>query len=147
MAHKKSAEEKLNSAKPAYLTEMPPKWVERYGPGNVLIPNPVDFAEELLKIPEGSVATIENLREYIAKKAGATLACPLCSGIFWRITADATEKRRVNGGKLFPYWRLVKADGKLNDKLTHQRALLEAEGIPFTGQRVNLAKVKIFKYA
>jgi alkylated DNA nucleotide flippase Atl1 len=36
-----------------------------------------------------------------------------------------------------PWQRIVRADGSL-PKGDHQRALLEAEGVPFNGRRVNM---------
>ena len=37
-----------------------------------------------------------------------------------------------------PWWRIVRADGSLA-KGAKQRALLEAEGVPFRGKRVDMA--------
>jgi methylated-DNA-protein-cysteine methyltransferase-like protein len=36
-----------------------------------------------------------------------------------------------------PWWRIVRADGSLA-KGTRQRALLDAEGVPFRGERVDM---------
>ena len=36
-----------------------------------------------------------------------------------------------------PWWRVVRADGSLA-KTSRQRALLEAEGVPFRGSRVDM---------
>ena len=41
-----------------------------------------------------------------------------------------------------PWWRVVRADGSLA-KGGRQRALLEAEGVPFTGSRVDLRVARI----
>jgi alkylated DNA nucleotide flippase Atl1 len=41
-----------------------------------------------------------------------------------------------------PWWRVVRADGSLA-KGERQRARLEAEGVPFLGARVDLARVRI----
>lgn len=41
-----------------------------------------------------------------------------------------------------PWWRVVRADGSLA-KGDRQRALLDAEGVPFRGPRVNLAVARI----
>jgi alkylated DNA nucleotide flippase Atl1 len=41
-----------------------------------------------------------------------------------------------------PWWRVVRADGSLA-KGERQRALLEAEGVPFRGTRVDLRVARI----
>jgi alkylated DNA nucleotide flippase Atl1 len=41
-----------------------------------------------------------------------------------------------------PWWRVVRADGSLA-KGARQRALLEAEGVPFVGERVDLVVARI----
>ena len=41
-----------------------------------------------------------------------------------------------------PWWRIVRADGSLA-KGERQRALLEAEGVPFRGERVDMRAARI----
>ena len=41
-----------------------------------------------------------------------------------------------------PWWRIVRADGSLA-KGERQRALLEAEGVPFVGARVDMRVARI----
>jgi methylated-DNA-protein-cysteine methyltransferase-like protein len=41
-----------------------------------------------------------------------------------------------------PWWRVVRADGTLA-KGARQRALLEAEGVPFVGRRVDMRAARI----
>jgi alkylated DNA nucleotide flippase Atl1 len=41
-----------------------------------------------------------------------------------------------------PWWRIVRADGSLA-KGARQRALLEAEGVPFRGERVDMRRARI----
>jgi alkylated DNA nucleotide flippase Atl1 len=41
-----------------------------------------------------------------------------------------------------PWWRVVRADGSLA-KGDRQRALLEAEGVPFRGARVDMAVARL----
>lgn len=48
---------------------------------------------------------------------------------------------RVDAGEA-PWHRVVRADGSLA-KGARQRRLLEAEGVPFRGERVLLAKVRL----
>jgi methylated-DNA-protein-cysteine methyltransferase-like protein len=41
-----------------------------------------------------------------------------------------------------PWWRVVRADGSLA-KGSRQKALLVAEGVPFTGERVEMAIARV----
>lgn len=41
-----------------------------------------------------------------------------------------------------PWWRIVRADGSLA-KGARQRALLEAEGVPFRGDKVDMRAARI----
>jgi alkylated DNA nucleotide flippase Atl1 len=41
-----------------------------------------------------------------------------------------------------PWWRIVRADGSLA-KGRRQRALLEAEGVPFRGERVDMRVARL----
>ncbi len=41
-----------------------------------------------------------------------------------------------------PWWRVVRADGSLTQG-DRQRALLEAEGVPFRGARVDMAGARL----
>ena len=41
-----------------------------------------------------------------------------------------------------PWWRIVRADGSLA-KGERQRALLEAEGVPFRGERVDMRVARL----
>ena len=41
-----------------------------------------------------------------------------------------------------PWWRIVRADGSLA-KGARQRALLEAEGIPFRGEKVDMRAARL----
>jgi methylated-DNA-protein-cysteine methyltransferase related protein len=45
-------------------------------------------------------------------------------------------------GEDVPWWRIVRADGSLA-KGARQRALLEAEGVPFRGERVDMRVARI----
>ena len=61
---------------------------------------------------------VEQIRERLAGDHNADLTCPLCTGIFLRLSAEAAEEDRSRGEKeIAPYWRVVKAGGSLNERL------------------------------
>jgi hypothetical protein len=48
---------------------------------------------------------------------GADVSCPLCTGIFVRISAETAEEDRAAGkARVTPYWRVVTDKGELNEK-------------------------------
>jgi hypothetical protein len=84
-------------------------------------------------MPEGKLTTINEIRATLAKKHGATIGCPITTGIFAWIAANAAEERREKGEKdITPYWRVLKTGGVINEKypggVEAQKKLLEKEG-------------------
>lgn len=110
-----------------------PARMSRFGAGMMLIPTPKLVDELIRKIPKGKLATISELRRKLAADFEADLTCPLTTGIFVRIAAEAAEEDREQGRKrITPYWRVVKDDGSFNPKLpggvAQQTRTLRAEG-------------------
>lgn len=112
------------------------KMVGRWGsrPGDTCaIATPKDIDNFIRKIPKGKLVTINELREAVAKKYKADIACPITTGIFAWISANAAEEERAEGKKdITPWWRVLKGGGELNPKypgdIMQQKAYLEAEG-------------------
>ncbi len=85
------------------------------------------------RVPEGKLITINEIRAALAKKHGATIGCPMTTGIFAWIAANAAEEQRQKGEKdITPYWRTLKSGGVINPKypggVEAQKKLLEKEG-------------------
>ena len=103
------------------------------GRGRMLVPTPMLVAEEIAKVRHGKLLKVSDLRERLAARSGAELTCPLTTGIFINIIAGAAEDDEAAGRKpLAPYWRVVRDDGTLSDKLppgaARQAERLRAEG-------------------
>jgi len=124
---RKSSREKLER-------EGLPKVVDNpRGRGRMLIPNPLDVDALVRQIHKGKLATVDQIRERLAKDSGADLTCPLTTGIFLRIAAEVAEEDASRGEReITPYWRVIKGDGSLNEKLPGgveaQAARLRKEG-------------------
>ena len=129
MASRKSPLQKLFIDRQPVLTDMPIRMIARYGHGKMLVPTPRQVDEIIREIPAGSVRTVSELREELGQRSGSATACPLCTGIFWRLSAEAAPDHPDGPA---PYWRVVKDGGGLNEKLPggledHARRL-EEEG-------------------
>jgi alkylated DNA nucleotide flippase Atl1 len=107
--------------------------VKRVGEGTLLIPHPTNVDAEIRKIRRGKVITQAELRERLARAAGADKACPITTGMFVRIVAEAAEEKlRAGKVRVTPYWRVVREGGRLMEKFpggpAAQAGHLEAEG-------------------
>ena len=85
------------------------------------------------RVPKGKLMTINQIREALASRHGATIACPIVTGISARMVAGAAGDEEDAGRKrVTPYWRTLKSGGELNEKYPGgcdaQRERLEAEG-------------------
>jgi hypothetical protein len=134
MPGKKSWREKLADSKdlPKVVT-LRGKAAAKWGSGTMAIPAPVEIDRLMHSVPKGRVLTTEAMRAFIARKHEATVGCPLTTGIFAWISANAAEEAAAQGArKITPYWRTVKTRGELNPKfpggVEAQRLRLEAEG-------------------
>jgi hypothetical protein len=134
MPKKKTWTEKLNDDKGLpQVQEITDKMSKRWGTGTVVIPAPREVDEIMRKVPEGKLVTINEIRAVLAKKHKATIGCPITTGIFAWIAANAAEERRQKGEKaLTPYWRTLKTGGVINEKypggVEGQKKILEKEG-------------------
>jgi hypothetical protein len=73
------------------------------------------------------------MRTKVARDHHATIGCPITTGIFAWIAANAAEERRAAGKKnITPYWRTLKSGGEVNPKypggIARQKKLLSGEG-------------------
>ena len=131
---RKSWVEKLHdSRRLPKVEEITEKMSKRWGTGTVVIPAPLEVDALMRKVPEGKLVTVNGLREALAKKHNASIGCPMTTGIFAWIAANAAEEQRQNGVEdVTPYWRTLKTGGVLNPKypggLEGLKKLLEAEG-------------------
>ncbi len=134
MPKRKSWFEKLQDSKDLPRVEkITDKMSKRWGTGTVVIPAPMEVDEMMRRVPEGKLITINEIRAALAKKHGATIGCPMTTGIFAWIAANAAEEQRQKGEKdITPYWRTLKTGGVINPKypggVDAQKKLLEKEG-------------------
>ncbi|MEM3672861.1 MAG: MGMT family protein [Candidatus Bathyarchaeia archaeon] len=134
MSKQKSWSEKLKDSKGLPKVEkIIEKMSKRWSSGTVVIPAPMEVDEIMKKVPKGKLITINEIRSTLAKKHKATIGCPMTTGIFAWVAANAAEEQRRKGEKnITPYWRTLKTGGVINKKYPGgaevQKALLEAEG-------------------
>ena len=99
------------------LVPVPPRMHKRFGTGTMLIPRPLDVDAIVRQVRKGKLITQSALGDRLAQQSRADSTCPMTTGIFLRMVAEAAEED-LRGGKkrVTPYWRTIKDDGKLNEK-------------------------------
>jgi alkylated DNA nucleotide flippase Atl1 len=131
---KKSWREKLADDKDfPKVVEITGKMSTRWGTGTVVIPAPREVDEIMRSVPRGRLTTINQIRAQLAKRHGASIGCPITTGIFAGIAARAAGEDAAEGKKaITPYWRTLKVGGVLNEKypggVEGQAEKLRAEG-------------------
>lgn len=135
MKPRKTWQEKLDDSKDLPRVEIIPERMEaRWGEGTFVIPAPKEVNELMRRVPKGKLTTINELRAALAVKYSATIACPITTGIFAWISANAAEETKATrpSARITPYWRTLKTGGILNEKypggVAQQKRLLEEEG-------------------
>jgi hypothetical protein len=134
MPKRKSWREKLADSKGMPKTgRISGKMTRRWGTGTMVIPAPLEVDAIMRRVPEGKLVTISEIRAALAKKHGVNVCCPITTGIFAWIAANAAEESAIDGKKqITPYWRTLKTGGELNPKypggVERLRKLLKAEG-------------------
>ncbi len=132
---KKSWKEKLSDDKGLpRIEQITDKLSPRWGTGTVVIPAPKEVDEFMKKVPRGNVTTINEIREALAKRHHATIGCPITTGIFAWIAANAAAEDAASGAAIItPYWRTLKSGGVVNEKYPGggeaQKKILESEGL------------------
>ncbi len=127
--------DKLNNTKdlPKYFDSSNDKFSRKFGEGRFVIPAPLEVDALMRKVPKGKLTTINELRTALARKHKTDFACPITTGIFSWIAANAADEMARQGRKrITPYWRTIKSDGQINPKypggIEVIRGKLEAEG-------------------
>ena len=135
MKAKKSWREKLADSKDLPKVQpIPDRMAARWGTGSLVIPAPKEVDQLMRAVPKGKLTTINEIRGALASKHNASISCPITTGIFAWISANAAEEVAAlrPSARITPYWRTLKTGGLLNEKypggVARQRQRLRAEG-------------------
>ena len=124
----KPAEPKIVHIKPGWG-----QWQRQFGNGTMLIATPRLIQQLMEKARKGKLLTIGQIRDQLAMDFGTTTTCPLTTGIFARIVAEAANEELESGkSRVTPFWRLIRDDGTLMEKfpggVPAQAKMLRNEG-------------------
>lgn len=88
---------------------------------SMLIPTPLIVDAYIRSIPKGSGTTLQQMRKDLAADYHAEYCCPVTSGIFLRIAAEAAYESYMQGTPLkniTPFWRIIDSRSPTIKKLT-----------------------------
>ncbi|MEM4729354.1 MAG: hypothetical protein QXH42_06315 [Thermoplasmata archaeon] len=91
------------------------RWGTREG-DTVVIPAPIELDELMKRVPEGKLATINQLRAALPKKRGSTIGCPIPTGIFACLAVEAAAELASRRERGKPLLGTPKQGGEIDEK-------------------------------
>ena len=121
MATKKIWTEKLNCDKKPKIKRIDFDFADIPANSNMFIATPLLIDNYVKQISKGKKVTAQTMRKDLAIENKADYTCPVTTGIFLRIVAEAgfEKYQRTNSLKgVTPFWRVVEPNSALAKKLT-----------------------------
>jgi hypothetical protein len=113
--------EKLLAAKEPKVKSIDKAFADIPAHATMLIATPQMIAAYLKQVPKGKAVELTTLRSDLAMEYGAAYTCPVTTGIFLRIVAEAAyelylQQKTLRG--ITPFWRAIKPNSPLAKKLS-----------------------------
>jgi hypothetical protein len=96
----------------------------------MLIPTPKIVDKYIRDIPEGREVSPDRIRKDLAAEYRAETTCPLTTGIFIHIVAEAAYEEYEHGkalNKITPFWRVISKKSPTAKKLSFGTKLLDQQ--------------------
>lgn len=121
MATQKTWTEKLNSDKKPKTKRIDIDFADIPANSTMFIATPLLIDAYVKQIPKGKSVTPKTMRKDLALEHKADYTCPVTSGIFLRIVAEAgfekyTKTKSLRG--ISPFWRVIEPGSSLAKKLS-----------------------------
>lgn len=127
MYKRKSWKEKLLVDKKPEVKTIDKKFADIPAGSKMLIPTPIVVDDYIRHIAPGRTSSISKMRRDLALEYGADYTCPITSGIFIRIAAEAAfenYQKEKSISKITPFWRIISPGSPTANKLTFGQGLL-----------------------
>ncbi|MCB0635770.1 MAG: hypothetical protein KDC54_04100 [Lewinella sp.] len=128
MAHKKKSWIEKRDQPATYEVKVVDKDFAGMKAGQLmLIATPRIIDDYVRQIPPGHLVDPKTMREDLALEYRAETTCPVTTGIFLRIVAEAAYEEYQQGKpkeEITPFWRAIAPKAKAADKLTFGKDLL-----------------------
>jgi ABC-type uncharacterized transport system ATPase subunit len=127
MAKKKTWIDKLNEKKEPQIKRIEINFADIPAGSNMFIATPKLIEQYIQEIGFGKRIDTKTLRKDLALEHNADCTCPVTTGIFLRIVAEANYEKLQQGQsieEIAPFWRVIEANSSLAKKLTFGQELL-----------------------
>jgi hypothetical protein len=121
MAVKKSWLDKLNENREPKIKRIDIDFADIPSGSNMFIATPQIIDKYIQEIGAGKRINIKTLRKDLALEHRADYTCPVTTGIFLRIVAEANFEKLQQGKsikEITPFWRMIEPNSALAKKLT-----------------------------
>ena len=127
MAIKKSWLDKLNENKEPKIKKIDIDFADIPAGSNMFIATPKLIDQYINEIGVGKRIDLKTMRKDLAIEHNADYTCPVTTGIFLRIVAEANYEKLQQGKHLeeiTPFWRVIEPNSPLAKKLTFGQVFL-----------------------
>lgn len=127
MATKKSWLDKLNEKREPKIKKIDIDFADIPAGSNMFIATPKLIDQYIQEIEFGKRTDTKTLRKDLAIEHNADYTCPVTTGIFLRIVAEANYEKLQQGTPLeeiTPFWRVIEPNSTLSKKLTFGQEFL-----------------------
>ncbi|MCE2926570.1 MAG: hypothetical protein LW823_02845 [Rickettsiales bacterium] len=121
MSKKKTWAQKRDYGKNPHIKSIDKAFAGIPAGSSMLIPSPKEIDHFIRTIPKGSYVDPAAMRTALAAKHKADATCPVSTGIFLRIVAEAALEEYAAGTsatQITPFWRVVESGSALAKKLS-----------------------------
>ncbi|MCU0422155.1 MAG: hypothetical protein MUC81_05025 [Bacteroidia bacterium] len=130
MAKKKTWLDKLNEQKSPQIKRIDFSFADVPAGSQMLITTPQLIEAYIKQIGAGMHVDTKIMRKDLAIEHRADCTCPVTTGIFLRIVAEANYEKLTSGEpveNITPFWRVIDPDSPLANKLTFGKRFLEEQ--------------------
>lgn len=127
MATKKSWLDKLNEKREPKIKKIDIDFADIPAGSNMFIATPKLIDQYIQEIEFGKRTDTKTLRKDLAIEHNADYTCPVTTGIFLRIVAEANYEKLQQGTpleELTPFWRVIEPNSTLSKKLSFGQEFL-----------------------
>ncbi len=118
---KKSWQQKLHNGKELKIEVTEKDFADIPGGSKMLIATPEIVNNYIRHIPEGTQTSLQQMRKDLAAEYRADYTCPVTSGIFLRIAAEAAYEEYLAGksiDEITAFWRMLDSKSPTLKKLS-----------------------------
>ncbi len=126
----KAWKDRMETKKPFEVKTIDKKFADIPANSTMLIASPKIIDAYVRQIPKGTATTLQIMRKDLAVEYQAEYTCPVTTGIFLRIVAEAAHEALEAGQpiqKITPFWRVVDGNSSLAKKVTFDKKFIEEQ--------------------